>query len=54
MKIIFTVTNELNFDQRMQRICTSLQNAGHEVLLMGWKLKNAPPLTTQIFAQKRS
>jgi hypothetical protein len=34
-KIIFTVTNDLNFDQRMQRICSTLSNAGYEVELVG-------------------
>ncbi|MEN9522381.1 MAG: hypothetical protein RL065_758 [Bacteroidota bacterium] len=53
MKIVFTVTNQLNFDQRMIRICTSLQNAGHDVSLIGWQLKNAPPLAKHIFHQKR-
>ena len=53
MKIVFTVTNELNFDQRMQRICTSLQNAGHDITLIGWQLKNAPTLSEQVFQQKR-
>ncbi len=53
MKIVFTVTNELNFDQRMQRICTSLIGANHQVTLIGWQLKNAPTLTQQDFQQKR-
>ncbi|MEY4875664.1 MAG: hypothetical protein RL708_813 [Bacteroidota bacterium] len=53
MKIVFTVTNQLNFDQRMIRICTSLQNAGHDVTLIGWQLKNAPPLNQLVFQQIR-
>ena len=52
-KIICTVTNDLNFDQRMIRICTSLSNAGYEVQLVGRKLKYSPALADQPFLQKR-
>jgi len=34
-RIVCTVTNDLNYDQRMIRICTSLVNAGYEVTLVG-------------------
>ncbi len=34
-RIIAAVTNDLYQDQRMHRICTSLQHAGHEVELVG-------------------
>ena len=34
-KITFTVTNDLVYDQRMERICSSLHNAGYEVELIG-------------------
>lgn len=52
-RIIFTVTNELNYDQRMIRICTSLVNAGFEVLLIGRKKRDMKPLSAQSFQQKR-
>jgi glycosyltransferase involved in cell wall biosynthesis len=52
-KIIFTVTTDLNFDQRMIRICTSLQNAGYNVLLVGRLMKNSKPIDNQPFMQKR-
>ena len=52
-QITFTVTNDLNYDQRMQRICGSLQNAGYNVKLIGVKRKKSTELTTQIFNQKR-
>ena len=52
-RIIFTVTNDLNFDQRMQRICTSLSKAGYEVLLIGRKRSVSRPLKDQVFDQKR-
>lgn len=37
-KIIFTVTSDLNTDQRMQRICRSMYNNGYEILLIGRKI----------------
>ncbi len=52
-KIIFTVTNDLNYDQRMQRICSSLQSYGFDVLLVGVNRKKSIPLSNQIFQQKR-
>ncbi len=51
--IICTVTNDLNFDQRMIRICTSLSNAGYDVRLVGRQLKHSPPIVEQPFRQKR-
>jgi glycosyltransferase involved in cell wall biosynthesis len=53
MRIIFTVTNDLTYDQRMHRICRTLAEKGHEVLLVGRTLPGSAPLDTQIFAQKR-
>ncbi|MFZ5978127.1 MULTISPECIES: glycosyltransferase [Hydrotalea] len=41
-RIYFTVTNSLVYDQRMQRICTSLANNGYAVTLIGRKLKSDP------------
>ncbi len=43
-KIHLTVTNDLNYDQRMQRICTSLAEAGYEVTLIGRLRKYSKPL----------
>ena len=51
--IVFTVTTDLTYDQRMIRICTSLANAGYDVTLVGRKMKASPPLTNQPFQQKR-
>lgn len=53
MRIIFTVTNDLNYDQRMQRICRSLAEHGHEVTLVGRVLPNSIPLEPMPFVQKR-
>lgn len=52
-KIICTVTNDLSFDQRMMRICTSLSQAGYEVWLVGRKRPGSIPLKEQPFKQKR-
>ena len=43
----------MSYDQRMQRICTSLAHAGYDVTLVGRKLKTSIPLTAQLFKQKR-
>lgn len=52
-KIIFTVINDLNYDQRMIRICKSLVGDGYDVQLVGRKLNNSKPLQNQPFQQKR-
>src|SRR5690242_13208129 len=44
MKIVLTVTNDLNYDQRMIRICSSLASHGYQVLLVGRKMHASPPL----------
>lgn len=51
--IYFTVTTDLNYDQRMIRICTSLCNAGYEVHLIGRNTRKSLPLGKQPFQQKR-
>lgn len=52
-RIVFTVINDLVHDQRMQRICSSLANAGFKVLLVGRVLPASKPLETTSFQQKR-
>jgi glycosyltransferase involved in cell wall biosynthesis len=52
-KIIFTVTNHLVFDQRMQKIAGSLQRAGFEAVLVGSCNRQSPPLVNQPFQQHR-
>lgn len=52
-KLFFTVTNDLTYDQRMIRICTSLAKAEYTVTLVGIKLKSSVPLIVQPFRQKR-
>lgn len=52
-RIFFTVTNDLTYDQRMHRICTSLAENGYVVTLVGRKLTTSLPLTEKKFRQKR-
>ncbi len=51
--IILTVTNDLNYDQRMIRICTSLASAGYKVTLIGFRRKTSKPLSEQPYRQVR-
>ena len=51
--IICTVTNDLTYDQRMIRICTTLAQQGYTVTLVGRKLYASAPLQQQLFKQKR-
>ena len=47
------MTNDLSYDQRMQRICTSLAQAGYDVTLVGRSLTASQPLERFLFYQKR-
>ena len=53
MKCYFTVTNDLNSDQRMIRICSSVSKFGHEVTLIGRLKNDSKPLVNQRFHQHR-
>ncbi len=52
-KIVLPVINDLNYDQRMIRICTSLAQAGYDVTLVGIKRKSSKPLIERPFKQVR-
>lgn len=52
-KIIFAVTNDLNHDQRMIRICSTLAEAGYMVELVGVKRLASAPLARRPYRQKR-
>lgn len=43
-RLVVSVTNDLNSDQRVHKVCTSLQNLGFEILLIGRFLKNSQPI----------
>jgi glycosyltransferase involved in cell wall biosynthesis len=49
--IICCVTTDLHYDQRMFKICTSLQNAGYSVTLVGRKGGNPPTNTLPVYQQ---
>jgi glycosyltransferase involved in cell wall biosynthesis len=51
-RLVFTVTNDLNYDQRMIRICTSLSLAGYHITLIGRKQKTSVALQSREFSQK--
>jgi glycosyltransferase involved in cell wall biosynthesis len=51
--LICTVTNDLTHDQRMQRICTTLCQAGYRVTLVGRQLADSQPLAEYPYAQVR-
>ncbi|MDE1192716.1 MAG: glycosyltransferase [Arachidicoccus sp.] len=52
-RIIFTLTNDLTYDQRMSKICNSLAQNGFDVLLVGFKKKSSVSLSKKIYRQKR-
>jgi len=52
-RIYFTVTNDLTYDQRMHRICSSLANNGYEVTLVGRKNRLSEPLQKEVYRQHR-
>jgi glycosyltransferase involved in cell wall biosynthesis len=51
--IYCTVSNDLNHDQRMHRICGTLAGAGFEVCLIGRKRPNSKVLEAQNYKQTR-
>lgn len=52
-RIFFTVTNDLTYDQRMDRICTTLAATGYDIMLVGRKLPSSSPLKEKNYGQKR-
>ena len=53
MRLVFTVTNDLRYDQRMMRICRSLSAAGHQVTLVGRLRRKSPSLPETSYQQVR-
>ncbi|MFD1469639.1 glycosyltransferase [Hymenobacter caeli] len=52
-RLLFAATSDLVHDQRMQRICSSLQAAGYQVELVGWERPASGPLPAQSYRQHR-
>lgn len=52
-KIILTVTNDLSYDQRMIRICTTLAEGGYSVRLVGRRQRASAALRHRPFEQVR-
>jgi glycosyltransferase involved in cell wall biosynthesis len=51
--LVFTVTNDLTYDQRMDRICSTLTENGFQCTLIGRERKNSIPLESKTFEQVR-
>lgn len=52
-KIVFTVTNDLTYDQRMQRICRTLAENGYDITLVGFMKKRSVKTEPRNFKQVR-
>ncbi len=51
--ILFTVTNDLVYDQRIQRICSALSEEGYRCTLIGRQKRDSAPLQEHVFEQRR-
>jgi glycosyltransferase involved in cell wall biosynthesis len=52
-RIVFTVTNDLIYDQRMARICHALAAEGFEIVLVGREKGTSPALSKKTYNEKR-
>lgn len=52
-RIVYTVTNDLTYDQRMNRICSTLQAAGYDITLIGFMKKRSVKLEQKPYKQIR-
>lgn len=52
-KVIVSVINDLATDQRVNKVCTSLNAMGFEILLVGRKLNNSLPLDARAYKMHR-
>lgn len=52
-RVILAVSNDLTSDQRLHKVCTSLQKDGFAPLLVGRKKKDSLPLPSRTYATKR-
>ena len=53
IRLVFSVTNDLSYDQRMQRICRTLSRAGYHVTLVGFNRPNSRELSNEPYEQIR-
>lgn len=53
IRVIASVTNDINHDNRVDRICTGLQNNGYDVLLLGRMRVGSQPLDGRTYNTKR-
>ncbi len=53
VKIIVSVSNDISYDQRVNRVCATLVEAGFQVLLVGRKLRQSIPLDNRPYESKR-
>lgn len=51
-RVVVSVINDLSFDQRVDKVCTSLTEMGYEILLIGRKLPDSVPVNRE-YATKR-
>jgi glycosyltransferase involved in cell wall biosynthesis len=52
-KVIVAVTTDLVTDQRVHKVCTSLQNEGFEIVLVGRQMKKSLPLASRTYKTHR-
>ncbi len=52
-KIIVSVTNDLATDQRVHKTCSTLNNMGFEILLVGRRLPNSPKVSNRNYNHHR-
>ncbi len=51
-KIVVTVSNDLSTDQRVRKMCHSLQKKGYDICLVGRELKNSLPIDRPYFVKR--